>query len=158
MIDHEHDGAFGLVVNQPTDISVQQIIESLDLTWTGDGQDVAWLGGPVNQATCWVLHEPRDDVRDEEGTREIADGIYLSASVSAVTTIVENPRGRLKFVLGYSGWGPTQLESEMAAGSWVNSDVTPELLFDIPPEQLWEASICRIGVSPTSLSPASGVH
>jgi putative transcriptional regulator len=61
-------------------------------------------------------------------------------------------------VLGYAGWGPEQLESELSEGAWVNCDVTPELVFDTPADELWKKSVQRIGIEPEALVPAHGVH
>ena len=61
-------------------------------------------------------------------------------------------------MLGYAGWGAEQLEAELADGSWVNSDLTAELVFDTPAEKLWEVAVRRLGIEPQSLVQASGVH
>ena len=73
-------------------------------------------------------------------------------------SLCEQPPGRVRLILGYAGWGPEQLESELSEGAWVNSDVTADLLFDTMPDDLWEVAVRRLGVRPESLVPASGVH
>jgi putative transcriptional regulator len=94
----------------------------------------------------------------ENVTREIAPGLHLSSAPEALRILAKNPPKRMRFVLGYAGWGPEQLEGELADGSWVNSDVTADLVFDTPCDQLWSVAVRRLGIEPESLVPASGVH
>ena len=72
--------------------------------------------------------------------------------------LADKPPRRMRLVLGYAGWGPEQLESELSEGAWVNSDVTADLVFDTPSDALWKASVRRLGVEPESLVPGHGVH
>jgi len=157
MIEHQTGGSFGLIVNRPSENRVIDLLESLEMVWRGIPGDVAWWGGPVQPETGWILHEPVAELGDNF-TREIASGLHLSSAPDALRVLANKPPKRIRFVLGYAGWGPDQLEGELAEGSWVNSDVTAELLFDTPPERLWEASVRRLGIEPQSLVPASGVH
>jgi putative transcriptional regulator len=157
MIEHQNAGSFGLIVNRPSENRVIDLLESLEILWRGQNSDVAWWGGPVQPETGWILHEPVAELGDQI-TREIAPGLHLSSAPDALKILAKKPPRRIRFILGYSGWGPEQLEGELADGSWVNSDVTPELLFETPPEKLWETSVRRLGIEPQSLVPASGVH
>jgi putative transcriptional regulator len=61
-------------------------------------------------------------------------------------------------VVGYAGWKPGQLEHELAASSWLTADVDPALIFDVPPDRMWEAAIRRLGADPANLQTSSGVH
>ena len=157
MVKHGGDGSFGLVINRQMDQKVSELLTPLEIRWQGNRSDVAWWGGPVQPETGWILHEPVAELGDQI-TREIAPGLHLSSAPDALKILAKNPPKRIRFILGYSGWGPDQLEGELADGSWVNSDVTPELVFETPPEKLWETSVRRLGIEPQSLVPASGVH
>jgi putative transcriptional regulator len=157
MIEHQKEGSFGLIVNRPTTSRIEELVATLELPWRGDTDAVAWWGGPVQQETGWILHEPVSDLT-EEPTREIIGGLCLSSAPEALRRICEAPPVRLRFILGYAGWGPEQLESELREGAWVNSDVTADFLFDTPPDELWEAAVKRLGIDPEALVPASGVH
>jgi putative transcriptional regulator len=157
MVRHSEEGSFGLVLNRPTDQDVRELLTPLDIDWRGASSDKAWWGGPVEQGTGWLLHEPVADF-DSESTAEIADGIHLSWGPRDLRALAQKPPRRMRLVLGYAGWGPDQLESELSEGAWVNCDVTPELVFDIPSDELWKRSVERIGVQPEALVPASGVH
>ena len=157
MVRHEREGSFGLIVNRPFERSIPEVLESLEMDWKGDPSEPTWWGGPVQQDTGWILHEPIEDF-DSESSSEIAPGIQLSWGPKDLERLAEKPPKRLRLVLGYSGWGPEQLESELSEGAWVNSDVTADLLFDTSPEDLWDTSVRRIGIDPASLVQASGVH
>ena len=68
------------------------------------------------------------------------------------------PPARARLVIGYSGWGAGQLEAELEASAWLMSDVTRDLIFDTPPEKMWEAAIRRLGADPAALQMSRGVH
>ena len=157
MIEHQEEGSFGLIVNRPSENRVIDLLESLEIVWRGSPDDVAWWGGPVQPETGWILHEPVAELGDQI-TREIAPGLHLSSAPQALRILANKPPKRIRFILGYAGWGPEQLEGELADGSWVNSDVTAELLFDTAPDDVWHTAVRRLGIQPESLVPASGVH
>jgi putative transcriptional regulator len=68
------------------------------------------------------------------------------------------PPPNARFVIGYSGWGPGQLEAELEASAWLISDVDPDLIFRIPAERMWETAIRRLGADPAALQTSRGVH
>ncbi|MFQ5353248.1 MAG: YqgE/AlgH family protein [Candidatus Binatia bacterium] len=157
MTEHHPEGSFGLAINRPAQHRVAEVLASLDVTWGGAADASVWVGGPVQQETGWILHEPVAGLQ-EPGTREIAPGIQLSSAPEALAVLAVSPPSRMRFILGYSGWGPGQLENELTQGSWVTSDLTPELVFDTHFEELWETAVRRLGIAPEALAPASGVH
>jgi putative transcriptional regulator len=157
MIEHNEEGSFGLIVNRPSELLVADILSSLGMEWGRDPQEVVWSGGPVMRQTGWVLHEPVD-LTEDEGKVDVAPGIVLSTSPDRLRAIAKDPPVRVRFVLGFSGWGPAQLESELAAGAWITAEVTPELLFETPPEEMWETVLRSLGIEPATLVPARGVH
>jgi putative transcriptional regulator len=61
-------------------------------------------------------------------------------------------------VIGYAGWGPGQLEQEIASSSWLTMAVDPVLIFSVPPDQMWEAAIRRLGTDPSAFQTSTGVH
>ena len=157
MVEHEDEGSFGLIINRPSELRLTNILDSVELDWRGDPSSVAWWGGPVQPETGWVLHEPIVGLHDEN-SREIAPGVCLTNAPETLRMLCEQPPRNLRFVLGYAGWGSEQLTSEMAEGSWVNSEVTADLIFGTQPEDMWESSLRSIGVEPGNLVPAHGVH
>jgi putative transcriptional regulator len=63
-----------------------------------------------------------------------------------------------RVIIGYSSWGPGQLEDEIAQSSWLTMDVDPTLIFNTPPDQMWRAALKRLGTDPSQLQTSSGVH
>jgi putative transcriptional regulator len=89
----------------------------------------------------------------------IADGLYLSTSPDLLRRLLEpSPPDRTRLIVGYSGWGAGQLELELNESAWLISDVDADLIFNTPPESMWEAAIRRLGADPAALQMSRGVH
>jgi putative transcriptional regulator len=157
MVEHQHEGSFGLILNRPSENTMTELLEPLDIHWRGSPETVAWWGGPVQPDSGWILHQPVDGL-GENSTRQITPGLQLSSAPDVLRELCEHPPPRVRLILGYAGWGPEQLENELSEGAWVNSDVNADLVFDTPPDDLWEVAVRRLGIEPESLVPASGVH
>jgi putative transcriptional regulator len=161
MIEHNEQGSFGLVVNKATDIKAAELLQSLEMDWAGDPSALVWAGGPVSRTTGWVLHEPVEGIEEVEGggTATIAPGIALSTSPDRLRALAAHPPRRLRLLLGYSGWGAGQLASEMAAGAWLHTDVDPRIVFDLEPEQMWEAAVKSLGIGDADVVvPSRGIN
>ena len=116
-----------------------------------------WIGGPVDPQRTWVLSS--DAQGPEEEQREVAPGIVLSASHElTLQTLQAPPSTRARVVVGYAGWGPGQLDQEIAASGWLTMDVDAALIFGVPAEQMWETAIRRLGADPSSFQTSPGVH
>jgi putative transcriptional regulator len=153
---HGAEGALGLVVNRPL-VTSGRVVVNLEPPVSIDRELQVWIGGPVEPSTSWILVAGSSD-DDVAGTR-IADGLYLSTSPDLLRRLLEpDPPPHSRLILGYSGWGPGQLEAELQASAWLMTDVDRELIFDTPPERMWEASIRRLGADPAALQMSRGVH
>jgi putative transcriptional regulator len=153
---HSDEGAFGLVVNRPL-VTTGRIVVNLDPPVSPERDLQVWVGGPVEPQRSWILvgEEPDDDIK---GVR-IADAMYLSTSPDLLRRLLEPaPPARARLMVGYSGWGPGQLEAELHASAWLISDVDRDLIFNTPAERMWEAAIRRLGADPASLQTSRGVH
>lgn len=157
MIEHDERHSFGLVINRPAEASVYEVMESLDLEWRGSPEAHVWDGGPVIPESGWLLHSG-DRGGDHPDAISLVSGVSLSASPEQLAAIASHPPERVRFLLGYAGWDGGQLESEMAAGAWLIAAATPELVFETPADHMWEAALHSIGVDPTTLVSAPGVH
>ncbi len=151
----EDDGAMGLVVNRCSDAAVSSVVD-FDPPLASDNGARVWTGGPVEPHRGWLLlgYDP-----GSEDALEVCDGVYLSASMTVLRSMVEeraHPTSR--FLLGYAGWGRGQLESELAASAWLCADPHPDLLFHTPAEAMWESAIRSLGVDPFTLQAGGGVH
>ena len=163
LCQHDDDGAFGLVVNRRLE-TTGPVTVNLDPPVTTDRELQLWVGGPVEPQSSWILvarskgDEDDADSRAYGGT-QITDSLYLSRSPHLLRRLLEpNPPPDARLIVGYSGWGPGQLEMELEASSWLVSDVDRDLIFNTPPERMWETAIRRLGADPATLSMSRGVH
>jgi putative transcriptional regulator len=155
---HSEDGAFGLVINRPL-LTSGTVTVKLDPPVSTDRELEIWIGGPVEPHRSWILvgQEP-DEAEDLRGMR-VADNLYLSTSPELLRRLLEpSPPPMARLIVGYSGWGPGQLEAELDESSWLISDVDRDLIFHTPSDQLWEAAIRRLGADPAALHMSRGVH
>lgn len=158
MIEHGENGSFGLVINHPSPIKATELLDSLEMSWRGDDSAVVWAGGPVSPSTGWVLHEPVGSAPLGQGTIEITSTISLSTSPDRLRAIASAPPRNVRLLLGYSGWGPGQLAQEMARGAWLHTAADPRLVFETPPEDMWEAAMKSLGIDPRDLFIGRGVN
>lgn len=155
---HTSEGAFGLVVNRPL-LTTGRVTVNLDPPVSTDRELQVWIGGPVEPQTSWVLVGREPDDLDEQRGMRITDDLYLSTSPELLQRLLEPaPPARTRLIVGYSGWGAGQLEEELKASAWLLSDVDADLLFNTPAEQLWTATIRRLGADPSTLQMSRGVH
>jgi putative transcriptional regulator len=157
MIEHGDQGSFGLVINHPSPIKATELLDSLEMSWRGDDRAVVWAGGPVSPSTGWVLHEPVQ-LGNGGGTIEITSTISLSTSPDRLRAIASAPPRNVRLLLGYSGWGPGQLAAEMASGAWLHTAADPSLVFETPPDQIWNSALRKLGVDPRDLFIGRGVN
>jgi putative transcriptional regulator len=155
LCDYVPDGAFGLVLNRPTGMPASTMVRLDPPVETGNDL-VLCVGGPVEPQRGWILlgEEPPD-----AEYRTIVDGLYLSTSPELLRRVLETrPSPRARVLAGYAGWGPGQLDEELAQSAWLMADVELDLVFDVEPSAMWETAIRRLGADPGSLHTSSGVH
>lgn len=158
MIEHGTSGSFGLVINHPSPIKATELLDSLEMDWRGEDSAVVWAGGPVSPSTGWVLHEPIVIAPQGHGTIAITSEISLSTSPDRLRAIASSPPRSIRLLLGYSGWGPGQLETEMSRGAWLHASADPALVFDTPADDIWESAMRSLGINPESLFASRGVN
>lgn len=155
LCEHAADGAFGLVLNRPTDVAAANAVHLEPAIEGGNGLKL-WIGGPVEPERGWIIVD-REPVGVE--SRQIVEGVYLSSSPLVLRRVLEaEPRPRARVLAGYAGWGPGQLDDELSESSWLIADVQPDLIFDVEPALMWETAIRRLGADPTTLQMSRGVH
>lgn len=156
LCDYTDQGAFGLVVNRQMNEPAWTLVKT-EPAIRVDPDLRLWIGGPVSPQSTWVLMSEAQGPDDEQ--REICPGVLLSVSHQLTLQLLQAPPStRSRVVIGYAGWGPGQLEREIAASAWLTMDVDPKLIFGVPPEQMWEAAIRRLGADPSALQTSGGVH
>jgi putative transcriptional regulator len=164
---HGDEGAFGLVMNRPLQTTGRVVVNLGPLgeepgepeeTVSTDRVRVVWIGGPVEPHRSWMLVAGDPDKDGTTGMR-ITEDLYLSTSPDLLRRMLEpKPPPTARLVIGYSGWGRGQLETELEASAWLMSDVDRDLLFTTPPECMWETAIRRLGADPATLQMSRGVH
>jgi putative transcriptional regulator len=155
---HNDEGAFGLIVNRPL-VTTGRIVVNLEPPVETERELEVWVGGPVEPQSSWMLVGDDFDEPHGRGGMRIVEGLRLSTSPERLRRLLEpNPPERTRLIVGYSGWGPGQLEAELEESAWLLSDVSSELIFATPPERMWEAAIRRLGADPAALQMSRGVH
>jgi len=156
LCDYTDEGAFGLVVNRQMDEPAWTLVKT-DPPVRVDPDLRLWIGGPVDPQRTWVLMSEAQGPDEEQ--REICPGVLLSVSKELTLDLLQAPpSARARVVIGYAGWGPGQLDHEIAASAWLTMDVDATLIFGVPPDQMWEAAIRRLGADPAALQTSRGVH
>ena len=156
LCEHSPQGALGLVINRPTDLSMQTLFERIDLKL--EIQPLAdrpvFFGGPVHTDRGFVLHKP---VGSYGSTIQVSDELALTTSRDVLQAVAqgEGP-DQLLVTLGYAGWGAGQLESELAANAWLTVPASPHIIFDVPPEERFKASLAVLGIDPIMLASQAG--
>ncbi|MCK0151448.1 YqgE/AlgH family protein [Marivita sp. S6314] len=154
---HSDEGAMGLIVNKPSaDVTFDNLIEQLSIDNPEEVSDLrVHFGGPVELGRGFVLHSP--DFRSDMTTLNVDDSFAMTGTLDVLENIAKGtgPVKRL-VVLGYAGWGPGQLEDEIASNGWLTCDASSELVFDTDDAQKWEAALGSLGITPLALSASGG--
>jgi len=155
LCDYVPEGAFGLVLNRPTDMPASNMVR-LEPPMQGDNGLPLCIGGPVEPERGWILMA---DEPHEPEYRTICDGVYLSTSPLLLRNVLTaTPAPRARVLAGYAGWGPGQLDEELAQSAWLIGEVDLDLVFDVEPSMMWETAIRRLGADPSALQTSHGVH
>lgn len=155
MIEHSDTGSLGLVLNRPSTVTLKDLSEGQGLAIARAREaDAVFVGGPVEPQRGFVVHD--NPGIDEK--HELAQGLFLSVTLDALAPLLEDPEHRLRFCLGYAGWGPSQVESEIASGAWLFTELGREAVLGTEPAQLWENTLRSMGVDPAMLQVGKGFN
>jgi putative transcriptional regulator len=151
MIAHDDEGAFGLVVNRPSNLALGEVIEGVEDTPAASIP--VFIGGPVQQNALFVLHMSQDREGDAPGIKKPLDGIIFEPATRSLIEYLtgewaamrEAERPVVRIYAGYSGWGPGQLESELKRESWVVLKATAQVVFDPDPQAAWAQALAKKG-------------
>ena len=149
LVEHDPNGAIGLIINRRIgDGNLADLLKGFGLKAAeADRRVHLHFGGPVATRAVFVLHTP--DYRGE-GTLSAAEGLSMTGNRAILTAISEG-RGpaRMRFMIGYSGWGPGQLESEIARGDWLDAAADPEVIFNDQgnAEEQWRRARDKAGLT-----------
>jgi putative transcriptional regulator len=157
MCSHSDEGGMGLIINKPQPkLSFAQLLEQLEIPKVIGARDAqVHFGGPVERQRGFVLHG--NDYKATTGTLEVDDTFRMTATLEVLEDIA-NGRGPAvsMLALGYSGWGPGQLEYEIGQNGWLTCKPTHGVVFDAPNNKKWTAALQLMGIDPLLLSATAG--
>jgi len=161
MAVHSPEGALGFVVNRAAPVALGEL---LALAGYGDAglndSTPVYIGGPVQPSSGWIVCVDPTMGADEAGVIPVGDRVRVTSSRTAFDALVRDvgerdpgqpdPKRRM-VMLGYSGWGPGQLEGEIAAGAWLPVPLDEGVLFDVALGKKWESAYALLGVTPAGV-------
>ncbi|MGL4494987.1 MAG: YqgE/AlgH family protein [Beijerinckiaceae bacterium] len=164
MCAHTSEGSMGLIVNhRAPKVQLPDLLVQLDIVpdasairLNARNQRINVLrGGPVDTGRGFVLHS--SDFYAETSTMPVAEGLCLTTTVDILRAIArgEGPE-RALLALGYAGWSPGQLESEIQQNAWLSCEADPDLIFDDGVETKYERILRKLGIDPMLLSSTAG--
>ena len=154
--EHNENGALGMVINKPTELTMSALFERLDLT-----PEIApfiekpvMFGGPVQDDRGFVLHSPLGAF---SSMLRVTDDIAFTTSRDVLEAVASGtgPQ-RLLVSIGYSGWGAGQLEQEISRNGWLTVAADPAVIFDLPIKERYTAAIKLLGIDPSMLASGAG--
>jgi putative transcriptional regulator len=131
IVQHDDNGALGLILNRPTEVSIKQAWAEIS---EGDNcylDEPLHQGGPC-EGPLMVLHD-----RDDLSQVSVMPGLHFSTTKESIEQLIADSNQPVKFFVGYSGWSPGQLEGEIEQGAWIIAAADPSLVFD-DDEELWD--------------------
>jgi putative transcriptional regulator len=161
---HSADGAMGIMINQPApQITFPDLLVQLEIIPRGAGIRLpvrarhmqVHRGGPVETGRGFVLHSSEYFI--ESSTLPIDEHVSLTATLEILKAIAAGtgPASAM-LALGYAGWSPGQLDTEIQANGWLHCPAIPDLIFDTDLEGKYTRALAMLGVDPGRLSPEAG--
>ena len=154
--EHNEQGALGVVVNRPIDLSLQALFERINLKLEPyELHDLpVYFGGPVQTDRGFVLHQP---VGEWHSTLKVRDSLGLTTSKDILEAVGKGSGpAKILVTLGYSGWAAGQLEHELGQNAWLTVEAGEQIIFDLPAEEKLPAAMELLGVDFASLSEDTG--
>lgn len=152
---HNHDGAMGVIINQPLEmVNYASLLESENLEINNGDEISVFYGGPVDRSRGFVIHS---DDYDSENALFTHEGIAVSANTAILRDMVagKGPRQSVLCV-GYAGWTAGQLEQEIEENSWITVPATPELIFNTEDDMKWAMASQSLGIDMNFFSHSVG--
>lgn len=156
--EHNENGVLGVVINKPTDMTMQVLFERIDLKLEDSPgahiDEPIMFGGPVQDDRGFVLHTP--------GTRyssslTVTDEVAFTTSIDVLEAVAAGTGPQRMLVsIGYAGWSPGQLEEEISRNGWLTVGADAHILFDLPIEERYTAAMRLLGIDPLMLTSEAG--
>ncbi len=156
--EHNEQGALGIVINRPTDLTLGDLLQRIDLELSleiGVRQSApVFFGGPVQTDRGFVLHTP---IGDYSSSICMGTQVALTTSRDVLQEVAAGSGpDQLLVTLGYAGWSAGQIEEEMAGGAWLNVDSNLDILFSTPATERYQAALKQLGIDPIMLTGVAG--
>jgi putative transcriptional regulator len=142
LCEHSAEGALGVVVNRPTGMMLAEALPQVPVL---EGQSHRlFSGGPVQPNQILILYRLTQEATE---SHHVFDGVYLGGDLGMLERVLAAAGAAHAFraYVGYSGWGPGQLEDEMKTGSWITVPADPVFVFETPPERVWPDLLRSLG-------------
>jgi len=157
--EHNDKGVLGVIVNKPTDMTMETLFERIDLKLADNiDEDVVneaiLFGGPVQDDRGFVLHTPGERY---SSSLTVTPEVAFTTSIDVLEAVAagDGP-ARMLVSIGYAGWSPGQLEDELARNGWLTVGADAHVLFDLPVEERYTAAIKLLGIDPVMLASEAG--
>lgn len=156
--EHNEQGAMGFVINRPINLNLKDVLAQMDITLDEPNVNLndtaVLLGGPVQPERGFIIHHP---AKSWAATKHITDDIAITTSKDIMTAFAAgNGPDEAIIALGYAGWGPNQLEAEIAANSWLHCPADKNILFHTPYVKRWHAAAGLLGFDINLLTCEAG--
>ncbi len=158
LVHHDVNGTFGVVLNRQTPITAMGLCATLEIDWQGAPQKEIGWGGPVQPQTGWLLFSGPAELETDDDIKAVGDGMRFAGSLDVLRQVAQDPPDCLNVLLGYAGWGPGQLETELVEGAWLLAPVSREAVFDVERTMMWEHVVRSMGIEPSTLVASRGIH
>ena len=154
--EHNEQGALGVVVNRPIEMTLRALFEQIDLELADArlAEQPVYFGGPVQVDRGFVLHRPAGAW---QSSLPVHDDMALTTSKDILEAVAHG-RGpdELLVSLGYAGWSPGQLEEELKQNAWLTVAAKPDVIFRLPSAERFAAAMSLLGIDPAMLSEDAG--
>jgi putative transcriptional regulator len=154
--EHNHEGALGIIINRPLQMRLADVFEQLKLPMSPgvDGVQPVLQGGPVQTDRGFVVHHVGGDW---EHSRKVSARVQVTTSPDILDAMARGAGPATAIVaLGYAGWGPGQLETELTQNAWLTVPCDETILFNTPYSQRWHAAGRLLGIDVATISPHVG--
>lgn len=156
LCQHSKEGAMGIIVNRAAPLTLGDVLAQMNITTGIEAVASApvFFGGPVQPERGFVLH---DAGGTWDSSFEISERLAVTTSRDILAAMAEGKGPKRALVaLGYAGWSEGQLEQEVRDNAWLTASATPELIFDTPTEQRWNAAAALVGIDLSLMSDQAG--
>lgn len=159
--EHNENGALGVVINKPTDMTMQALFEHIELKLDSNPElappiaiKPIMFGGPVQDDRGFVLHTPSGHY---SSSLKVTDDVAFTTSIDVLEAVAagQGP-AQMMVSIGYSGWGAGQLEEEIGRNGWLTVNADPKIMFDLPIEERYVAALKLLGIDPMMLAAEAG--